>query len=107
MYARRSVVPALYTLLQWPVPSAPGGDGGTAAGVGCRTLSDEKGAYVSVLGDSRTFGWCVYFDLRTLGLPFEGFESLVEVGEEGGRSQVKVTPLVGRPVPYSNSNCID
>ena len=26
MYARRSVVPALYTLLQWPDPSAPGAD---------------------------------------------------------------------------------
>ena len=106
MYARRSVVPALYTLLQWPDPSAPGADRGTA-GVGCRTLSDEIGAYVSVLGDSRTFGWYVYFDLRTLGLLFEGFEPLVEVGEAEGRSQVKVTPLVGRPVPYSNSNCID
>lgn len=106
MYARRSVVPALYTLLQWPDPSAPGADRGTA-GVGCRTLSDEIGAYVSVLGDSRTFGWYVYFDLRTLGLLFEGFEPLEEVGEVGGRSQVKVTPLVGRPVPYSNSVCID
>lgn len=107
MYARRSVDPALYTLLQWPDPSAPGADRGTAAGVGCRTLSDEKGAYVRALDSSRAFGWYVYFDLRTLGLLFEGFEPLVEVGEEGGRSQVKVTPLVGRPVPYSNSNCID
>ena len=106
MYARRSVVPALYTLLQWPDPSAPGADRGTA-GVGCRTLSDEKGAYVRALDSSRAFGWYVYFDLRTLGLLFEGFEPLVEVGEAGGRSQVKVTPLVGRPVPYSNSNCID
>lgn len=107
MYARRSVVPALYTLLQWSDPSAPGGDSGMAAGVGCRTWSDEKGAYVRALDSSRAFGWYVYFDLRTLGLLFEGFESLVEVGEEGGRSQVKVIPLVGRPVPYSNSNCID